>query len=381
MHKRTVAYLTGTRADFGLMTPVLQALQKRNLTLQLLATGMHLLPEFGRTIREVRHQYPAVRVIRAVMKHDDERGLSTFFGRLVTLLVQELQRQRPDIFLVLGDRAEMLAAATACLYLQIPVGHIHGGDVTTTLDDTARHAITKLSHLHFPATEQSARRIRALGEEPWRIFRVGAPGLDAIRSLRLSTRRAFLKKYGLPNGPFLLVTQHPTSETWRESRSQIRETLAAVRAVKLPALIVYPNADAGGRAMIREIRAFRASTTVCVVPHIPYPDFLTAEREAAAWIGNSSAGIIEASAFHTPVINVGSRQHGRERGPHVLDVPHDRQAIHAAIRRALQPSFRRNLARKSNPWGDGHAGRKIASILARIPLDSRLIHKYFDYEK
>lgn len=365
---KTVAYVTGTRADFGLMTPVLLAIAgSTGLRLRVYATGMHLMPEYGNTVEQVERAFPGAKRISRIPPSTDRQGMATFHGALTQELARVFTDERPDIVLVLGDRVEMLATANACLYLGIPVAHIHGGDVSGTVDDVARHAITRLASIHFPATTDAAARIRRMDVDASRIHVVGAPALDTILHRPLPTREEVCQRVGIGSTqPFLLVTQHPVSETHEQAGEEMHATLDAVASFDMPVVVSYPNTDAGSRDMIAAIEERRSDPRFRVIPSLPYPVFLALEREAAAWIGNSSAGVIESTSFKTPVINVGTRQQGRLRGANVIDVPHNRVAIRTAIHRALHDAaFRASLRDVVNPWGDGRTGIRIAKILER----------------
>lgn len=378
---RTVAFVTGTRADFGLMLPVLRAIATSpKLRLRVYATGMHLMPELGNTIAEVEAEFPDAIRLPATFAGDTREAMAAFSSSLLSLLVPRLAEDRPDILLTLGDRPEMLCAAHACLYLGIPTAHVHGGDVTSTVDEVARHAITKLSHLHFPATPDSAERILKMGEEPWRVHVVGAPALDRILNEPLPSREELFSKLSLdPRERILLVTQHAVSGEEESAAAHMEETLSAAKRFALPVVVMYPNADAGGRRMIEVIERERNNPRFRILPHLPHLDFLALEREAAAWIGNSSAAMIESASFKTPVVNVGTRQLGRIRGGNVIDAPHDREAIASAIARALDDAFRASFGSVTNPWGDGATGPRVARILEEIVVDSRLLSKRISY--
>lgn len=380
--RRKIAYITGTRADFGLMTPVLSAIKKsKKLSLQLYATGMHTMPEFGRTINVVRKYFPAVNVLPDTITTDDLRGSAGFVAQYIPRLIQTLQRDRPDFVLTLGDRAEMLATAVASLYLHIPTAHIHGGEKTSTVDDIARHAITKLSQIHFPATKQAAGRIRRMGEEPWRIHVVGAPAIDLIRNQHLPNRTALCKHLRLdPKKPFLLLTLHPVSQSWEDAARQMRIALCAVKSVGISVVATYPNADAGGRSMIRELLKEKNNDAFRIFRSLDYPFFLSTEREAAIWIGNSSAGIIESATFGTPVVDIGPRQADRGHGSNIVHSPYDQRRIENAIRRILtrKVSHKRRVS-LTNPWGDGRSAQRIVKILETVELGPKLLQKRLTY--
>jgi len=378
----TIAYVSGTRADFGLMTPVLQAIAASpKLRLNLYATGMHLMSEFGSTMNEVRSRFPGVQALDALIGADGRNGIAGFASDLSRRLIDAFSLDRPDAVLILGDRVEALATAMTCTYLGIPIVHLHGGERTGTVDDAARHAISRLAHVHLTATEDAAERLRKAGEEPWRIRVVGAPGLDAILNEPLPTREALLASLAMDSAePFLLVTQHPVSERWAEAGQHMRETLEAVKATGMPTVIIYPNADAGGREMIREIDLECSNPRFRIRPSMTYSEFLALEREAAVWIGNSSAGMIESSSFKTPVVNIGERQAARLRAPNVIDVGYDREAIRQAIAFALEDtSFRTSLQTITNPWGDGKTGPRVAALLETIVWSPAFLAKRMMY--
>ena len=381
-HKKKIAYISGTRADFGLMTPILKAVKRsRKLSLQIYATGIHLMPEFGKTLNHAKKEFPDIKSINAVFETDDQAGMAKFTGEFLKKIIEIFSKNRPDFVLTLGDRPEMISTALACLYLGIPTGHIHGGEKTYTVDELARHAITKLSHLHFPATKESAERILKMGEERWRINIVGAPALDTILNEKLPTRKKLFRKLGLdPGKKIILVTQHPVSEDVENAGKQMEETLAAVKRFNLPTIVTYPHADAGGRKIIKVINKEKNNPLFYIFPSLPHKQFLALEREAAVWVGNSSGAMIESSSFHTPVINIGARQLGRQRGNNVIDVGYNKNEIATAINRSLNDKkYLAKLAKITNPWGDGKTGPRVAKILENIKINARLLTKQATY--
>lgn len=382
MSKKKIAYISGTRADFGLMTPILRAIKKsKKLSLQVYATGIHLMPVFGNTIKEVEKEFPGVQRIKAVFESDDRFGMAKFIGDLLQKLVAEFNKKRPDFVLLLGDRPEMLAAATACLYLGIPAGQISAGDRSFTVDEPARHAITKLSQLHFPATKEAAERVIKMGEKPWRVRAVGAPALDIILNEKLPTRKELFRFLKIsPQRSFLLFTQHPVSEEHEEAGKQAQETIEALKQFCMPIVAIYPHADAGGRRIIAEIEKERSNPLFRIYPSLPYYYFLAAEREAAAWVGNSSGAMVESSSFKTPVVNIGIRQLGRQHGDNVINVGHCREEIAAAIEKSLHDKkYLRKLAKIKNPWGDGKTAQRVVRVLEQLKLDAALLKKQITY--
>lgn len=379
---KKIAYVSGTRADFGLMIPVLRVIQKsKELRLQIYATGIHLMPEFGHTIKEVQKEFSGVKPIEATFKSDNRSGAAEFAGDFLRKLTAALKKDRPDFILTLGDRVEMLCVATTCLYLGIPTGHIHGGEKTFTVDEVARQAITKLSSLHFPATKESAARIKKLGEEPWRIKVVGAPALDVVLNEKLPDKKTIYKQLGIKaDKKIILLIQHPVSEDWRQAGRQIKETIAAVKPLGLEVVVIYPNADAGGRKMIKEISKEKINKYFHIFPSLPHKQFLALIREAAVLIGNSSSAMIESSAFKIPVVNIGDRQSGRQHGVNVINVEHNRKAIASAIKKSLyDQAYLRKLNNLPNPWGDGKAGLRIVKVLERLENNQKLLKKQISY--
>ena len=380
--KKKIAYITGTRADFGLMTPVLRAIQKsKKLSLEIYLTGSHLMKKLGSTGQEVLKEFPDAKIVPAIFPHSDW-GMAEFTGNFITKLTKKLSSDKPDLVLVLGDRVEMLCTAVACTYLGIPIGHIHGGDKSTTVDDSARHAITKLAAIHFPATEEAAQRIRKMGEETRRIHIVGAPALDAILNKDLPSRKKLFGQLGLdPNQKLILLTQHPVTENYERAGQQVRETISAIKNFNMPVIATYPHPDKGGKRIIDVLEKEKTvNPRFHVFPSRPYHQFLALEREASVWLGNSSAQVIESASFKTPVVLVGNRQDGRLRGKNVIKTGHDRKEISKAIHKSLyDKKYLAKLAKITNPWGDGKTGPRVAKILENIKIDDRLLTKQITY--
>ena len=380
--KKKIAYITGTRADFGLMTPILRAINNSDkLNLHIYVTGMHLLPEFGKTINQIKKEFRKITKIEATFRTDDRAGMVNFCSVFLSKLNRAFINNSPDFVLILGDRPEMLCTTMVCLYLGIPVGHIQGGDKTFTVDEVARHAITKLSHFHFPATKLSARRIKKMGEEDWRICVVGAPALDVILGEKLPNRKTLFKYLKInPEQKIILLTQHPVSEEWQKAGKQVKETIAAIKEFNLPVVAIYPNADAGGRRIIREFKEEKNNPLFHFFPNLEYKQFLALERETAVWVGNSSAAMVESSSFKTPVVNVGIRQIGRQHGNNVINVGYNKKEIYSAIHKSLfDKTYLSRLKKVVNPWGDGKTGPRVAKILEELEINSKLLNKQITY--
>lgn len=382
---RTIGVVTVARSDFGLYRPILQAMKKTSgLRTQLIVGGMHLLPAFGRTIREIEAEGWPIRArvpVEITSDHPTAGGRAIAQG--VDGFARAYERLRPDLLLLLGDRFEMFAAAVAAIPLRIPMAHVHGGESTEgAMDEAFRHAITKMSHLHFPATAFYARRLLQMGEEPWRILAAGSPAIDNLRAVAPLDVSEFRHEFGVDlENPTLLVTFHPVTLQPDRLGAQAKELLAALDHTQLQILVTAPSADPGGRYLLDLFeRHQRRNPKVHLVQHLGSRGYATALQHARAMVGNSSSGIIESATFRLPVVNVGDRQRGRVRPSNVIDAPPRRASIRAAIRRALSPRFQKTLRRLRNPYGDGRSAPRIVGRLRRTPINDRLILKRFHDE-
>jgi UDP-N-acetylglucosamine 2-epimerase (non-hydrolysing)/GDP/UDP-N,N'-diacetylbacillosamine 2-epimerase (hydrolysing) len=364
--------ITGTRAEYGLLQSTMRAIDRHpRLKLQLVVTGMHLLKKFGHTIDEIRRDGWRGDAVVPMQRGDDGAAdQATGLARGVEGIARFLGRARTDIVVVLGDRIEAMAGALAAVATGRILAHIHGGDVATgDFDDSFRHAITKLAHVHFPATRSAARRIIAMGEPPERVHVVGAPGLDRLVEL---VRTGGRKRDG--NGAALVI-QHPCGRAAAVERRVMATILEAVRRAGLSRTIIYPNSDRGHTGILTAISEHvdRFPNQVRVHRSLDRDTYLRTLVGASVLVGNSSSGIIEAATAGTPVVNVGSRQQGRERsGPSVVDAAESAASIGRAMRRALQ--LRPRIGARM-VYGDGTAGNRIAVRLAALRLDERLRRK------
>jgi UDP-hydrolysing UDP-N-acetyl-D-glucosamine 2-epimerase len=379
---RTIGVVTVARSDYGIYVPVLRRiLSDPDLRLHLIVTGMHLSPEFGLTVEAIDSDgFEIGDRIEMLLSSDTPEGIAKSMGLGTMGMAQSYARKRPDILMVLGDRFEMHASALAALPFKIPVAHIHGGELTEgAIDDALRHSITKLSHLHFVSTEQYARRVIQLGEEPWRVMVSGAPSLDNLHSLKLLDAQELERQYGLSlDPPPLLVTFHPVTLEYEQAEWQMGELLGALSNIEMPVIFTMPNADTGGRAisrMIKESVNTRALTRV--VDTFGTQGYFSMMATAAAMVGNSSSGIVEAPSFKLPVVNIGTRQQGRIRPANVIDVGYDRSEILKGIKKATQPEFREGLRHLKNPYGRGQAADTIVERLRAVALDETLTRKRF----
>jgi UDP-N-acetylglucosamine 2-epimerase (non-hydrolysing)/GDP/UDP-N,N'-diacetylbacillosamine 2-epimerase (hydrolysing) len=343
---------------------------------------MHLTAEFGYTVKEIEKDGFKIDSKINVLHHKDTgTAMAKCIGQCLARIADSLEKIRPDILLVLGDRSEMLAGAIAATYMGIPVAHIHGGDISGNVDEPVRHAITKIAHIHFPATKESAERIIKMGEEPWRVHVVGAPGLDLALNAKLPEPRELARKYSLDlSKPILLVVQHSVVTEAESASSQIRETLDAIVELGYQTVLVYPNADAGGRRMIEVIKEYGKYSFIKAFKSIAREEFLGLMKLSSVMVGNSSSGIIEAPSFGLPVVNIGTRQMGRQRAENVIDVDYDREEIKEAIRKTLfDERFKEKARNCKNFYGDGKAGIRIANILVETEINRRLLEKRMMY--
>ena len=379
---RTIAVVTVGRSDFGIYVPVLRAIHADpELKLHLIVTGGHLSPLFGWTVNEITRQgFEIGDRVDMLLSADTPAAIATSMGLGTIGLAQVYARVMPDLLLVLGDRFEMHAAALAAVPFRIPVAHIHGGEVTHgAIDDALRHAITKYSHLHFASTEEHARRIVQLGEEPWRVTMSGAPSLDNLKTLSLMDLPELEAAVGMKlDRPPVLVTFHPVTLQYEQTEAQVERFLEALRSFDVPLIITKSNADTSGQTVIRMMEAFvRERPDARLLDNLGTRGYFSLMSRAAAMIGNSSSGIIEAASFGLPVVNVGLRQSGRPRSGNVIDVPCETAPIASALRRALDPQFKASVQQMRNVYGDGHAASVIVERLRSIPLDERLTLKRF----
>jgi len=385
MGTKKITVITGTRAEYGLLYPVMRAIQDHlELNLSIIATGMHLSPEHGYTINDIENDGFKVDVtVDMLLSNDTSASMAKSLGIGIIGITQALEQIKPDIVLVLGDRDEPFAGAIAASHMNIPVAHIHGGDSTTggCIDESIRHSLTKFAHIHFPATKESAARIEKLGEETWRIHTVGAPGLDTILNTELLTKEQLIEQYSLnANEPLLLAVQHPVTTQPENAANEMRSTLEAIAELGIQTILVYPNSDAGGFSMIEVIKEYEHLPFLHTFKSLLHIEYLNLLNIADAMVGNSSSGIIEASSFHLPVVNIGIRQEGRQRSDNVIDVAPDKGKIIEAIKIALHDeAFKQKINECVNPYGDGKAGLRIAEVLAELEINQKLLQKKITY--
>lgn len=383
--KKIIA-VTGIRSEYFILQPVLEELMKRDdYQLKVVVTGAHLSPVHGSTYKFVENNGYETIKLETLLSSDSLSGRSKSLGIQVMGLTDIVLREKPDWLLVLGDREESIATAIVGTYMNIPVAHMSGGDkVVGNIDDSVRHAVTKLAHLHFPATEESGQRILKMGEEPWRVNVVGEPSLDSIRKQPDLSYEYLSEKLEFDlaeNEPFILLIKHPLSSEVNEAEKQMRVTLEAVSELKIKTVVINPNSDAGGFEIIKVIKEFENKCNfIKSFKTLPRDIFVNLQRKASLLLGNSSSGITEAPFLKLPVVNVGNRQKQREHSENVIFVTHDKNEIKAAINKAIyDDEFIRICKNCYNPYGDGYSGERIARIIAETYVDVKLINKEIVY--
>jgi len=383
--KRKICYITGTRADYGMMRNALKEINKK-FDLSLIVTGMHLASEFGKTAEEIKRDgFKIGKKVNALFpKEDTGTAMAEALGAGIIGITRAIKSIKPDIILVLGDRAEALAGAIAGAHANIPIAHIHGGDQGDDgahIDDLTRHAITKFSHIHFAATKQSANRIIKMGEESWRVYVTGSPALDDIIAQKLYSKKYIEKKYHLSlRRPLFLVIQHSTPSQMDQAAGQIKETLEALKELNEQTVLIYPSSDAGGRRMIKVINKYEKYDFLKTFKSLPRREYLSIMKYASVMVGNSSSGSIDSSSFKLPAVNIGTRESIREHGGNKIFVGHDRSEIKKAINKALfDKKFRQRVQNCRNPYGDGKCGIRVAKVLQNIKINRRLLTKRLTY--
>ena len=365
--KPKIAVIASSRASYGYKRGVIRGIHESpKLELQLIVTGMHLLREHGYSINEIKEDgFPITATVEMTVAGDTPSAWVKSLGVEMMSLAQVFATLAPDLVLVTGDRGEMLTASIAAAYMNIPVAHIQAGDVSGHIDGSARHAITKMCHLHFASCDDSAKRVERLGEEPWRIFDVGAPQLDTLADVATLDKSELAKQFGFDFAqPVIVVIQHPVLQEIGDTRHQIVETMEAVKSLGIQTVIIYPNNDAGGRIIIDAIREYEALPFVRTSRNLDRIVLVNLLRNAAALVGNSSAGVLEGPFLKLAAVNIGTRQTGRLQSTNVINVGHSRDEIAAATRKAVfDAAFRESVRQCVNPYGDGKSAARIVKIL------------------
>ena len=379
MAKRKITITTGTRAEYGILRPILNEItQRKKLQLILIVTGTHLSKRHGMTINEIKKdKFKIYQTFKFLPNNDTGFSVAKSLGDGVVQFAKIFKKVKPDINLILGDRDEMLASAIAAYHMNIPNAHIHGGDVSGSIDEYSRHAITKISNIHFAATEKSKRRIIKMGENPKFVYLTGSTSIDELRNNKILSKSQFEKKYGFKLTKNLIVlVQHPVTTQIASTKKHIQNTLKAIEYFGYRTIIIAPNSDAGSNIIFQNIKQFANSHNfVRVFSSLPRSDFLCLIKNCGALVGNSSSGLIEASYFGTSVVNIGIRQQGREKSHNVLDA---KSESIISIKRTISRALKKNT-KPSYLYGVGTSSPKIAQYLEKIKLSSELIEKRLTY--
>ncbi len=377
---RKICVITGTRAEYGVMKPFLERIRdSADLRLQLVVCGMHLMRRFGSSVDIIRKD--GFKISAKLDIFSGKEGglqLAGSFARAVPGFARIFKKLEPDIVVLEADRIEMLAAGLAAAFLNLPIVHISGGDVSGGMDDAIRHSLSRFAHLHLANTKASCKRLLRMGEEPWRIKYVGTLAVSKAILGQSCSKEEIRRKLGIDlNKALFLVIQHPVANEYRDAALQMRRTLEAARHFKTQTVIFYPNCDMGGQSMIKEILKYRKFPFIRIFKNIERPYYLGLLKYASVLIGNSSSGIVEAPFFGTPVVNIGSRQDGRERAANVVDVPYSKRKIIQAIKRFRKNSYKR--IKGGNPYRDLNTDKKITNILRAVKLDDRLLNRRLSF--
>lgn len=381
---KLIGIVTGTRAEYGLLSRTIKLLQdNENFDTRIFACGAHLSPEHGYTISElegsgVKNIIPVEMLISSATRV----GVAKSVGVATMSFADAFSRDNLDAVMVLGDRYEILAAAQAAMFLDIPLIHLHGGEVTEgAFDDAIRHSITKMANIHLPAAEEFAKRIYQLGEDPKSVFVVGSPGIDNIVNGPRMNKSELEASLGFEiNRPSALVTYHPVTKTQNSNENNITPLVNAIKNnPELTYIITFPNADGGGKMIIDKWQSIEHLDNVHLVPSLGFIRYLSVMEHVDCVVGNSSSGIIEAPSFCVGTVNIGSRQHGRPKAVSVIDVQMEEKAINKALNQCCQPHFKENLIKLKNPYGQGGTAQIIVELLSEINFDDFKIKTFMDY--
>lgn len=376
MSARKILFITGSRGEYGYIRPILRLIeQDSELQYQILATNMHLLPEFGDSIAHFESDgffvdYKPLMTLGGYTPQSMVKSLSV----LGLSLVDILDHSKPDIILLAGDRGEQLMAAIAGSHMNIPVAHIQAGELSGNIDGLSRHAIARFSHIHFASNEDAENRLIRSGEQPFRVFNVGAPQLDEFISGAITTKDDLRNKYGGVGGDYVLFVQHSVTEQHAEAYKQVSLTLKAISEIGIRTVVIAPNSDAGS-ALVNAAIMDSVSSRMHVYRNVPREDYAGFMQNAKCIIGNSSSGLLEAPTFELPAVNIGRRQEGRFQGVNVINCDHHIDEIKNSIKYAISDEFKMKIQGMKNPYGDGKSSQRIIDVLKSIPIDENLLLK------
>ena len=381
---KKICVVTGTRAEYGLLYWLLKEIEAdKELELQLIVTGMHLSPEFGLTYKEIEKEFKINKKIEMLLSSDTSVGISKSMGLAQISFAESYDELKPDIVIVLGDRYEIFSATSAAMIARIPIAHIHGGEKTEgAFDESIRHCITKMSHLHFTATEEYKNRVIQLGENPSRVFNVGGMGIENIKRLKLLSKDEFEKsiefKLNIKN---ILVTFHPVTLENSTAKEQFQQLLDAIDELEDTNIIfTKANSDTDGRVINQMIDEYvtKNSHKSIVFTSLGQLRYLSALQYVDAVVGNSSSGLAEAPSFKIGTINIGDRQKGRIKASSVIDCEPNKDSILKSFEKLYSKEFQETLKTTINPYGNGCASKKIVEILKNVDLENILKKSFYD---
>ena len=381
--KKKILVTTGTRSEYGILRPLLKKIQQsKKLELLLVVTGTHLSKKHGYTINQIKKDgFKISKKIHMIPKSDENFSMALTLGKGVVDFTKCFRKLKPDVNVIFGDRDEMLASALAASHMNIVNAHIHGGDVSGGLDEYNRHAITKISNIHFAASQKSKKRILKMGEDKKYVFFTGSPSIDEVKSKKISSKQKLEKKYQMKfSGNEILLVQHPVTTESNNAEKQIISTLNAIQRLNCNVIAISPNSDSGYRKIFKQLNDFsKKSDNFKLFQNLLREDYLGFLKNVQILVGNSSSGLIEASYFNTPVIDIGIRQNNRERGPNVLHIKSfSSNLIYQNVERILKKPKKPSL-KKTRIYGDGNASTKIVRILENLTMSDDIIKKQISY--
>lgn len=384
--KRKICVVTGTRAEYGLLYWLMKEIEAdKDLELQIIVTGMHLSPEFGLTYKEIEKEFKIDKKIEMLLSSDTSVGISKSMGLAQIGFAEAYEELKPDVVVVLGDRYEIFSAASAAMIARIPIAHLHGGETTeSAFDESIRHSITKMSHLHFTATQEYKNRVIQLGEQPKMVFNVGGMGIENIKRLKLLGKKEFEESIDFKlNKKNILVTFHPVTLEKSTAKEQFQELLNAIDMLQDTNIIfTKANSDTDGRVinqMCEEYVSKNSHKAVCFAS-LGQLRYLSALQFVDAVIGNSSSGLAEAPSFKIGTINIGDRQKGRIKAKSVIDCEPNKEAIKKAFEKLYSKEFQETLKNVQNPYGDGCASLKIVDEIKKVDLNNILKKSFYNIE-
>ena len=384
MKKRKILLVTERRADFSRFKPILDKIKKdKNLDYILVVTGIHLLRKYGYSVEEIKkiklkihHKFKMYSNVS--VKNDDGASMVSAFGTAIIKLSKILKRNKPDIVLSGFDIAANFAVTVAAAHMNIPVAHIQGGEVSGTIDESIRHAMSKFSHYHLVSNKDAYQRLVKMGEKKSTVYIVGCPSIEALFNEKLISKKDLQKKFGIDfDKKFIIVVQHSITSELSDTKNQIKKTIDAIKESKIQTLFISPNNDAGSTVILKEIKK---SKNIFYTPTLTLSEYRSLLARCCVLMGNSSSGIQEASSFYKPVINIGTRQNGRMRSKNIIDVPHDKNKILDALRKIENTIFRNKLIKNlKNPYSLPNTSSKILKVLKKISLDQKKLQKRITY--